>query len=699
VCGIGGILRIYSPGAEVPSPEASVPESWLDAIDEDIRHRGPDGPGRFRDRARRADGATVDVALVHRRMSIIDIGGGVQPMVSDRGTSDAEPLVAVVFNGCIYNHREIRRELEAAGRRFQSDHSDTEVFIHGWRQWNGRVLDRLEGMFAAAIWDRGRAMLVLARDMAGEKPLYMARPLMELGESMVFASTPGAVLHIAERLAPDPGRLRRRAIEARIARLQAEGADPARGIEIVPVPEGPPLNVPRRRIDLRHAELAHWTAMLAHDCGGPREARAGAWLATGWAESPPLMAVEELRPATVASSHNDDLIESGARFKPPRLQTSQMQPAQPLTPGSAESLLAQSVSERLEADVPLGCFLSGGIDSGLIAALAHVELQRRGQRLATFTMRMPSPEHDESAAAETTARHLGTQHTTFDCSPRVADDLLHLITQLGLPFGDSSLLPTYWLCKAAREHVKVALAGDGGDELFGGYDRYVAAAIIQRHHHALRLLPPNITPLLAPRPKRERVRRFLGACRYGYNELLRIFDSDDYRRLTGQGPWPGRWHAESPMSIDFNSYLPFDLLRKTDTASMAVALEVRCPFLSFGLVRSALGTPQDVLMPGGQRKGLLRAVARRHLPPAIIDRPKQGFAIPIGDWFRTDFGGMRTMLLDHLNAADPWPNVGVEINRRFVAQILDEHMGGRRDHSQRLYMLLVLSIWARATLV
>ena len=326
---------------------------------------------------------------------------------------------------------------------------------------------------------------------------------------------------------------------------------------------------------------------------------------------------------------------------------------------------------------------------------------------------MPDARFDESHDAAETAKAIGSDHTTLECEPDPAGDLVRLIRQLGLPFGDSSLLPTYWLCKAAREHVKVALSGDGGDELFGGYRRHAIAPMLNRWHRVLRLVPDGLLDRRVPGSRREYLSRLAVAARHnGYRELLAIFQTPDLRRLipmfSGRGlDADGFDRIADPLRYDFEHYLPDDLLRKTDTASMAVALEVRAPFLARELVEAALRTPLDVLMPGGERKGLLKRVARMYLPDHVVDRPKRGFAIPIGRWFREDYGGLRQLLYDHLESAEPFPGLGeagIEIDMGFVRQMLREHdaAGERsinpwhgRDHSQRLYMLLVLSIWAK----
>ncbi|MCA9296595.1 MAG: asparagine synthase C-terminal domain-containing protein, partial [Phycisphaerales bacterium] len=364
-----------------------------------------------------------------------------------------------------------------------------------------------------------------------------------------------------------------------------------------------------------------------------------------------------------------------------------------------ESALRRAVERRLEADVPLGCFLSGGVDSSLIAHLAH---EATGD-LHTFAVRMPDPQYDESEAAQRIAEHLGTVHTTLDVAMDPARDLVHLVRTLGLPFGDSSILPTYWVSRAAREHVKVALSGDGGDEMFIGYDRYLGARHIDRHQRVLKWIPERIMRTAHPKSKRYLMGR-LGQIardmrRLGTLGIESIFFQDQITELLGATPVaPARCAERSdPMQslrrADCISYLPNDLLLKVDTASMAVGLEVRCPFLDRDLSRLALTAPTHQLVPKGQRKGLLRDIARKYLPADIVDRPKQGFAIPIGQWFRDDTGGMRTLLNERLRtdrAFGPF-----ELRPAAVERFIDEHDAGVFDHSQRLFVLLTLAIWAQ----
>jgi len=286
-----------------------------------------------------------------------------------------------------------------------------------------------------------------------------------------------------------------------------------------------------------------------------------------------------------------------------------------------------------------------------------------------------------------------------------AEDLVHLIHTLGQPFGDSSILPTYWVAKAARHHVKVALAGDGGDELFIGYERYLAARHLSRSWRWVRALPGAALHRAHPKSRVNKLARFVEMARdyprLGVAAMESIFGVNEIEEITGRPlatplkPDEQEDALETLRNFDFDFYLPGDLLRKTDTASMAVALEVRCPFLDSNLAALVRSQRADDLIPSGERKGLLRQIARPYLPKECVDRPKMGFAIPIGEWFRNDFGSMKTLLLDHLNSAEPFGPI--ELNRKAVQRFIDEHMAGKRDHGQRLFTLLTLSIWARST--
>ncbi len=673
MCGIAGILKVWTPAERqlaLRTPHGqSIPESWLDILDDSIKHRGPDGQGRFRDRAIRGDGCVVDVALVHRRLSIIDHAGGHQPMVwthstgilpvedvqrytaraasQDWSDAAARPMVehrqnagatdriAVVFNGCIYNHRELRAELQRAGHVFSTDHSDTEVLVHGWREWGGSLPSKLDGMFSICLWNSQRG-LVMARDHSGEKPLYYTDELPFRG--IAFASTPTAL--------------------ARLMRGSSEKAFAADG------------------------------ALLAE------------WLRFGFGEATPSWDIQAVHPGSAFEYANQTESESHTFFA-----TSSVPPDQILNVDRLDAMLDRAVVSRLDADVPMGCFLSGGVDSSLIASYAQRELLRSRGRLRTFTVRMPDVRFDESSFAAHAATVIGTEHTTLQASVRPTDDLNDLVSQSGVPLGDSSLLPAYWVSREARKHVSVVLGGDGADELFFGYERYTADKWLRRFGRVLAMVGLPGAARAHPKSRLAKLDRLARAARgLGYLDLLAIFSQEDLQRLLSPAavarPWPP---TRSGRLFDLEHYLPNDILCKTDTASMFVSLEVRSPFLSREVVAAAKMASESTLMPHGQRKGLLRQVARNYLPAEIIDRPKMGFAIPIGEWFRSDYGGLGTMLLDHLNSTEPFgpPSLGIDLNMKFIRQMLDEHLGTgpsgmvKRDHSQRLYMLLVLSIWAK----
>ncbi len=632
MCGIGGILLPRpGDGSPPPAPARDQLDRHLHRLDAAIRGRGPDGDGRF---------ASESTRLVHRRLSIIDLAGGGQPMTLDDAGSpwhngaNARPATSLAFNGCIYNHRELRRELESLGEQFASDHSDTEVLARALRRWWTDAFKRLEGMFAIAAWrrrDDGAEELMLARDRCGEKPLHF----LPLDGGVVFSSSAAPLLAISNERDSAPTR------------------DDA--------------------------------TCLAR------------WLAWGFCDRP-LRNVHELAPGSWTSFDTRGSRSQGSFGHRPHDAPAQ---TEPLTVASVESVLRAAVHARLEADVPLGCFLSGGVDSSLVAAFAR-EVR---PDLATFCVAMPDASHDESAYAARVAALLGTRHHTLECSGHAASDLQRLIDGLGLPFGDSSLLPTHWVSVAARQHVAVALSGDGGDELFRGYRRHQAAILLRRLGPVLRLAGHATRFLHGGLGE---TGRLLGAAAgIGYPQISALLNPDQLDDLLGPdlartchqdaaADWTRAGVMDAPW-WDFACYLPGDLLRKVDAASMATALEVRCPMLDSRLVRACLGAPEASLMPRGERKGLLREVARRHLPAEVVDRPKQGFSIPLARWFREDFGGLGTLLGDTLGGADPFPEnvLGFRVDRRSVGLMIGEHQGLVRDHSRGLFSLLSLALWCR----
>ncbi len=624
MCGIAGIVRFDG------QPIAPM---RLQAMLDHVSHRGPDGRGVC------ADGAW---AAAHARLSIIDPATGGQPMhaaaaqtktqTGSTSESGEQGPLSVVFNGEIYNHCDLRTQLEAYGHQFVSNHSDTEVLLLGYRQWGTDLPGHLRGMFAFAIWDAQRHRLLLCRDRFGKKPLYINRD----GRRLLFASLVGTIVTAMNR-APSP--------------------DPTALLDYLRL--GYPFL--RSMVDgIEELPPGHW--MTVTDTGTVSTQ-------CYWEPAMP------------------DLGSSTARL------------------AALPSALAEAVRIRLEADTPLGCFLSGGIDSSIVAAMAKRQLAAQGgDSLRTFSVAMPQAHYDESHYANMVARHIGAQHTSLHAAPSTAiDDLTHLMTLSGEPTADSSLLPTYWLCRAAREHVTVALSGDGGDELFGGYDRYRALRLIARYGRYLRLLPASGGG--EPRSSVARFSRLVRAARAGpeparqYRRMIYLFSEQQIRELgitASDDPippltnWPA-WPDPVPAAMrwDLKHYLPHVLLRKVDRASMAVALEVRCPLLDQSVGDLATALCERELMPRSRPKALLRAMADELLPAAIARRKKQGFAIPIGAWMRQE---LKQPLADRLFDGT-LAQLGLKMDP--VRNWFDQHVNGRVNHTHRLFALLQLSLWGQ----
>lgn len=590
-----------------------------------LRPRGPDAEGVLE---------VGNCTLVHARLSIIDLVGGEQPM--QLGDTDAGPPISVVFNGMIYNHRELRLQLEACGYQFKTDHSDTEVLLHGYHHWGRELPAHLEGQFAFAIWHHQKGELFLCRDRLGKKPLYVRQSHNEVA----FASLVGAL---------ETDSIRQPALRAFLRYGYTFESTMIAGIEQIPA--------------------AHWMVVD----------RQGQIKVERYWQAPPrnvaaVVGLQEMR-----------------------------------------RLITEAVRLRLEADVPLGCFLSGGIDSSIVAAVAQRVLLESGNGpLQTFSVSLDDSDYDEGPCARRVAVSLGCHHRQVDISPLDAsgkgktffEDLAHLVRHMGEPLADSSLLPTYWISRAAREHVKVALTGDGGDELFGGYNRYRAMRLLGYCREWLRYLPAVPADSRQPFSLRTRLNRLMRASRFQgafqqYQCMVEIFSERQMEEMGVVGRDPCMdgvkdWSDSSDLSgaamrWDLHNYLPHDLLRKVDRASMAVALEARCPLLDQTLVETVCQWPSDVLMPGGHLKRLLRQFAADILPadiaPEIALRPKQGFAVPIGRWFRKE---LKDPLADRLLSGH-LEELGIKESA--VEQLMREHVEEKLDHSHRLFALLSLAVW------
>ncbi|MFN4241734.1 MAG: asparagine synthase (glutamine-hydrolyzing) [Tepidisphaerales bacterium] len=626
MCGLAGVVA--------QRPEMLPDEATLLAMGERLRHRGPDGQGMLR-----ARGARSAAALVHRRLAVLDPTPRADQPFS---TMAAGRRVHLVFNGEIYNFRELRQRITRLSPDFAwRTTGDTEVLLAAYIAWGEACVDELVGMFAFAVFDEGDGSLLLARDRLGQKPLYYAVP--DDDAVVAFASELPALL---------------------------------------------PL--PWVKCDLDEQALAHYLAFGYTPTAGS--------ICRGIAKLPP---GHLLRWTPDGRSPNPRRY-----WTPPRPGSG---PVRGVAEAAAEvrQRVQTAVTRQLVSDAPLGCFLSGGIDSAVVAACAQAEMARQGASLRTFTVAFDDPRYDESAAAEDVARHLGTHHTVMPVSlPRPAealDLLVRVAESYGEPFGDSSALPTYLLCREARRHVTVALAGDGGDELFGGYDRYRAMHVAERWRGLWGL--PGVAALgrrLArghPKSSFGRLGRFLAAAALPaaqrYELWMRLFPPGLWRSppLTGRVggvELPAGFDPRlAAMALDRETYLDGDLLTKVDRASMRFGLEVRAPFLDHPLVELAASMPADVLFPPGHRggKALLKLAFARDLPPGVFTRPKRGFAVPVGEWFR---GGLEPVLRDVLLGG------GVcvaRFGRTAVQSLIDEHVTGRTDHTQRLFAAMMLELW------
>lgn len=608
-----------------------------------VAHRGPDDTGTWCD-------PDSGVGLAHRRLAVVDLSPcGHQPMVSANGR------YVLVFNGEIYDHRQLRRELEAVGTRFRGT-SDTEVLLEGIAHWGlVATLERSNGMFALAVWDRYRRELSLARDRLGEKPLYVG----EVAGVVAFGS------------------------ELTVVR-SVPGAAPA---------------VDRRAVALyvRHGFVpAPWTLLE-----GVRKVRPGTVVtvdATGRQSSEleywSLRAAAEAGLADPLHLPDEELVDV------------------------ADELLRDSVALRREADVPVGTFLSGGVDSSLVAGL----LTAGGGEVRTFTVAVGG-ELDESAKAAAVAAHLGTRHATLELDTDVVAAAPQALALYDEPFADPSAIPTALLCRAVRSEVTVALSGDGGDEILAGYNRYRAG-----HGLVGRLggLPVGVRragrrALTAiPAARWDSVGGALGGRLPAFGDkahklggLLEATDPyDAYLRLATlwepatllpgvvepptavtdrSSPPPGADPLHRMLFADTSVTLPDDMLVKVDRASMAVALEVRVPLLDHRLVELSWRLPTSAKVRGGRGKWLLRAVLDRYVPSELVSGPKTGFDPPLGAWLR---GPLRPWA-DDLLSPDRLRRQGL-LDPGPVRGLWDSHLAGRRHAEYPLWALLALSAWLDA---
>lgn len=598
-----------------------------------IAHRGPDGCGIWEAPSGRA-------VLAHRRLAIIDLQTGQQPMLSPAGDA------GVSFNGEIYNYIEIRDALLAAGQTFSSA-SDTEVLLRSYAVYGDACVDHFRGMFAFAIWDDSRQRLLLARDRLGKKPLFYT---IEDG-SLYFASTLAAL----RTSAPHPAALSDEAIYAYLS------------LGYVPAP----LTAYRGYSKLEAASL------LTIDCDGRRSTT------RYWSSS---------RVSGHFAGSFSDAVEA------------------------SEAVIGEAVRLRLRSDVPLGVFLSGGIDSSLIAALAA---RQNSHPVSTFAVGFDVREADEALHASDVARHLGTDHRSIQASPDLLAMLPSLIEQFGEPFADSASLPLAALAQATRKHVTVALSGDGGDEAFGGYDWYRSAARLRRMTRLIgwtgflsvaRGGMAGINRLLGGLPTLDRATRALLALSardaavqyaslrvlFGPSELGALMEAGEAVRSAPIEYLANAYRATSGDSLrqmratDIATLLPESLMPKVDVATMAHALEARAPLLDHVVVEFGLSLPEKFLVDGSGGKRVLRTLLKRYLPNEMVERPKHGFTVPLDQWF----GGARNPHLERLERSEALAAVP-GIRMEGVTAITREHAEGRRRHGERLYALFALDEWMR----
>jgi asparagine synthase (glutamine-hydrolysing) len=638
MCGIAGMVDWRA------ATSADALRAFGEAMNESLRHRGPDGDGVWAE----AEGGVV---LAQRRLAIIDLSpGGAQPMHS------ADKRFVIVFNGEIYNYREIRRELEAAGRRMRSD-SDTEVLLEACVLWGlEAAVERTIGMFAFALWDRQTRTLSLVRDRLGIKPMY-------------YAASDGRVLFASQ--------------------LKAFRV----------IPDWKPTIDPDAVVGyLRHSYIGQPRTIYREAVKLPPghiiTLRAGKALA-----SKPFW---DLRSVVLAGlGRNDPAPDEHEAVE--RL----------------DALLRDSVRLRMIADVPLGAFLSGGIDSSTVVALMQAQ---SGRPVKTFSIGFHEFGYDEAKYAKGVAKHLGTDHTEFYLEPKHALDIIPKLPDwYDEPFGDVSQIPTYLVSELTRRHVTVALSGDGGDEVFAGYNRYFLAKRVMRVFNLLpfrrhwgsmlRALSPItwdrlfriVPPSWRPSQPGDRVHKLSSILVHSdpdavYRRLLSHWEHPDLVVARGSEPqnvlWDPNVRHEIPdflsrmQFLDTATYLPDDILTKVDRATMAVGLEGRVPLIDHRVVAYAWTLPSSMKVRDGRGKWLLRRVLDRYVPEHLIDRPKMGFGVPIDSWLRGPLRDWAEALLDPARlAADgllrPEP----------IRKAWDEHLQGDRNWQYQLWDVLMFQAW------
>ena len=636
MCGIAGVVSSSN------AARASL-ERDAQAMADCLAHRGPDDHGLWSD-------LDAGIALTHRRLSIVDLSpAGHQPMVS------ADGRFIIAFNGEIYNFQDLRAELEKIGVKFRG-HSDTEVMLEAFAARGIEpTVRRLIGMFSIAVWDRRDRTLTLIRDRLGIKPLYW----MKQGELFLFGSE-------LKSLRAYPGWTHRIDRDALASYMRHN---------YIPAP---------------HSIYQ-----------GVKKLEPGTILTLPWGGEPRIDRFWDAR--TVARAGLADPLRGSDAEMTDQLET----------------LLRDAVKRRMVADVPVGAFLSGGIDSSIVVALMKAA---NAGPVRTYTIGFAHSGYDEATHAAAVAKHLGTEHTEMIVSPQHALDVIPRLQEYyDEPFADSSQIPTYLVSALTRQHVTVALSGDGGDELFGGYTRYQYTAQLRSLHRlprSLRLmLARMITALpqdqwsrmlslipesVRPRQIGDKLHKIAGILPLeGETELYRklvthwepdtvVSQAQEVRGVL----WDASVESDFPQLLermqffDLVTYLPDDILTKVDRASMAVALEARVPLIDHRVVEFAWRLPHQAKIRGDATKWLLRQVLYRHVPKDLVERPKMGFAVPLGDWLRGPLRDWAENLL-----AEKRLQQGGFFNAAAVRRVWDEHLSRRANREYMLWNVLMFEAW------
>jgi len=603
MCGIAGVVS-----------SKRIDPSRVEKMTAEMVHRGPDEGGIWV-----ADGCT----LGHRRLRIIDLSAsGAQPM------TDEAQRIAVVFNGEIFNYRELREQLQERGHAFVG-RSDTEVILRGYQEWGEKVVSKLLGMFAIGLWDAKAKKLLLARDRYGKKPLFYSHKEEELS----FASELEALL----------------AAEGGIPEISEEGFASYLRYGYVP---GSDTVLPQV-LQLRAGHLLQW--------------QAGKFQQTTFGDAP---------------VYRSRVMKDGEFLH------------------QLDTRLQAAVEARLISDVPLGCFLSGGIDSSLVVAYAR---KIYGPKLKTFTVSFPGTMRDEGDYGRKVAEILGTDHHTIQIEAQdMEKHYIETLQRCPEPLGDDSFLPTYFISRATRRYVTVALSGDGGDELFGGYPKYRQIRVAAALHPFAQFMPAGLLSLLPDRWAKagelaqapaEWSRALWLSSLWKESELKLVLEKPLTARK-GQTFFKIEWEKHKRASLeerfamtDVATYLEGSILRKVDRASMAASLEVRAPLLDERILDlTVTAGVRDTAL--GKRKGALRTLLSRHLPLEIFRGAKRGFGLPIDEWFR---GGLRVALMKYTDAERL--RKGGLVDPQAVARIRDDHLSGRRNYGRKLHALVAWEVW------